>query len=100
MQLMRQFYTQEYGLFLVCVLLFLSNTTRGNSSNDPTGFSSEGIDYFPLDYHHNSATPNLILLKDNNRYVYAYAFSLNVLLKIYFCNQIEINEILTVYRNT
>jgi len=66
MQLMRQFFTQEYGLFLVCVLLFLSNTTRGNSSNDPTGFSSEGIDYFPLDYHHNSATPNFILLKDNN----------------------------------
>ena len=69
MQLMRQFFTQEYGLFLVCVLLFLSNTTRGNSSNDPTGFSSEGIDYFPLDYHHNSATPNFILLRDNNRYV-------------------------------
>ena len=52
----------------MCVLLFLSNTTRGNSSNDPTGFSSEGIDYFPLDYHHNSPMPNFILLKDNNRY--------------------------------
>lgn len=65
---MRQFFTQEYGIFLVCVILFLSNTTRGNSSNDPTGFPNEGIDYFPLDYPHKQifATPKFILLKDNN----------------------------------
>ena len=52
----------------MCVILFLSNTTRGNSSNDPTGFPNEGIDYFPLDYPHKqiSATPKFILLKDNN----------------------------------
>jgi len=69
MQLTRQFFAQEYGIFLVCVLLFLSNTTRGNSSNDPTGFPNEGIDYFPLDSPHNhiSATPKFILFKDNSR---------------------------------
>jgi len=67
MQLMRQFFTQEYGLFLVCLLLFLSNTTRGNSSNDPTGFPNEGIDYFSLDFPHNQVPTNqkFILLKDN-----------------------------------
>jgi len=67
MQLMRQFFTQEYGLFLVCLLLFLSNTTRGNSSNDPTGFPNEEIDYFSLDYPHSQVSTNqkFILLKDN-----------------------------------
>jgi len=67
MQLMRQFFTQEYGLFLVCLLLFLSNTTRGNSSNDPTGFPNEGIDYFTLGFPHNQVSTNqkFILLKDN-----------------------------------
>ena len=73
MQLMRQFFTQEYGLFLVCLLLFLSNTTRGNSSNDPTGFPNEEIDYFSLDYPHRQVSTNqkFILLKDNTRYVNA-----------------------------
>ena len=62
----------------MCVILFLSNTTRGNSSNDPTGFPNGGIDYFPLDYPYKqiSATPKFILLKDNNaRYENSLSFA-------------------------
>lgn len=67
MQLTRNFFTQEYLISLACVLIFLSNATRGNSSDD-LRFKNEAIDYYPsiLPHSQMSASPEFLLLKDNN----------------------------------
>lgn len=68
MQLMRNVFTLEYLISLSCVLIFLSNATCGNSSDD-LRFQSEAIDYYPFILPHSqiSASPEFILWKDNNR---------------------------------